>query len=190
VLTGLANGRTLHEARRRELARAERHGGRLSVILANLDHFKSINDQHGHMTGDRVLATAAAIFGSQLCPYDLAARYGREEFVLLLPGASLNHAVAIADRIRKQIASLTVPGCPREITVSLGVAAWNTRIRGRMLSPALTPRCTSPRAMAETASKRPRPSAHNAASGGLTLSRLGIVKWPRACERADMPAWK
>lgn len=125
-LTGLANRRTLHLALKRELARAERLGGRLSVILAGLDHLKSINAQHGHSTGDCVLASAAGIFGKQLRPYDLAARYGDEKFVLLLPGASVEHAIAIAERIRREIARLTVPGCPREITVSVGVAGWIT----------------------------------------------------------------
>jgi diguanylate cyclase (GGDEF)-like protein len=126
ALTGLANRRTLNEALQREIARVERQGGRLSAIIADLDHFKAVNDQYGHVTGDQVLARAAAVFGSQLRPYDLAARYGGEEFVLLLPGASTDDAIAIAERIRKEIATIEIPGCPRQITVSLGVASWMT----------------------------------------------------------------
>jgi diguanylate cyclase (GGDEF)-like protein len=73
-----------------------------------------------------VLARAAAVFGNQLRPYDLAARYGGEEFILLLPGISTDDAIAIAERIRKGVAEIKVPGCPQQITVSLGVASWMT----------------------------------------------------------------
>jgi diguanylate cyclase (GGDEF)-like protein len=124
ALTGLANRRTLDEALPREIARADRLGERLSILIADLDHFKSINDQYGHIIGDQVLARAAMVFGSQLRPYDLAARYGGEEFLLLLPGASTEDAITIAERIRKEVAKIEVLGCPREVTVSLGVASW------------------------------------------------------------------
>ena len=124
ALTGLANRRALQEALQREVARGERLGERLSVIIADLDHFKSINDQYGHPAGDKVLARAAAVLGNQSRPYDLAARYGGEEFVLLLPGTSTGDAIAISERIRKEVAKIEVPGCPKQITVSLGVAGW------------------------------------------------------------------
>lgn len=124
ALTGLANRRTLDETLRREIARAERLQQDLSVIMADLDHFKSINDHDGHITGDQVLAHAAAVFKSQLRPYDLAARYGGEEFLLVLPGTSTEGAIGVAERIRKLIAELSVPGCQRQITISLGVASW------------------------------------------------------------------
>ena len=88
ALTGLANRRTLQGSLIVEIARADRLGQGLSVIMGDLDRFRSIDDQHGHLAGDQVLAGAAAVFGSQLRPYDLAARYGGEEFVLLLPGTS------------------------------------------------------------------------------------------------------
>jgi diguanylate cyclase (GGDEF)-like protein len=123
ALTGLANRRTLDETFAREIARAERLGGDLSVAFADLDHFKSINDRYGHIAGDEVLARAAAVFKSQSRPYDLAARYGGEEFILVLPGTSAGDAVAIAERIRQEIADLQVPGGP-QITISLGVAGW------------------------------------------------------------------
>jgi diguanylate cyclase (GGDEF)-like protein len=124
ALTGLANRRSLHEALEREIARAGRMGEHLSVIMADLDHFKSINDDYGHTIGDLVLASAASVFSRQSRPYDLAARYGGEEFFLLVPGASTENAIGIAERIRKEIAEIKVPGCPRQITVSLGVATW------------------------------------------------------------------
>jgi diguanylate cyclase (GGDEF)-like protein len=124
ALTGLANRRTLDEAFQREIARAKRQGQSLSIIMADLDGFKSVNDQYGHIAGDQVLAGAAGIFGSQMRPYDLAARYGGEEFVCLLPGASAKDALTIAERIRKEIEKIAVPACPRQITVSSGVANW------------------------------------------------------------------
>jgi diguanylate cyclase (GGDEF)-like protein len=124
ALTGLANRRTLDEAFRREIARAGRRSEPLSVIMADLDHFKSINDQYGHKTGDQVLASAAAVFEEQLRPYDLACRYGGEEFVLLLPGTSTGDAFTVAERIRKEIEKLKLTVCPRQVTISLGVATW------------------------------------------------------------------
>ena len=123
-LTGLANRRTLHEAMQREMARAERRGESLSVLIADLDHFKAINDQYGHIVGDHVLVRAAAVFGGQSRPYDLAVRYGGEEFVLLLPETSTDGAIAVAERMRKKVAEIRVPECPAEVTVSLGVATW------------------------------------------------------------------
>ena len=126
ALTGLANRRTLDETFQREIARALRQGQNLSLIMADLDRFKSINDEYGHVAGDQVLAGAAAIFKPRLRPFDLAARYGGEEFVLLVPGASTADAVGIADRIRTKVAEMLVPACPRHITISMGVATWRT----------------------------------------------------------------
>ena len=123
-LTGLANRRMLDESFAREIALAERLNGRLSVIMADIDRFKSINDQFGHLTGDHVLQGVASIFGSRLRPYDLAARYAGEEFILLLPGSSMEEAVEIAERIRNAVSGMKIPECPSQITISLGVAAW------------------------------------------------------------------
>jgi len=123
-LTGLANRRTLFEVMPREIARAARLGESLSLLMADLDNFKLINDEFGHITGDRVLASAAAVFESQSRPYDLAARYGGEEFVLLLPATTTDGAVAVAGRMRKKIAEMRVPDCSARITASLGAATW------------------------------------------------------------------
>ena len=123
-LTGLANRRTLDEALQREIARADRQKENLSVIMADLDHFKAINDTYGHLAGDQVLAGAASVLEHESRPYDLAARYGGEEFVLLLPEVSEGDAIATAERIRAEVEKIAVPGCSRKITISLGVATW------------------------------------------------------------------
>jgi diguanylate cyclase (GGDEF)-like protein len=124
ALTGLANRRTLLEVLPQEVARADRLGTSLSVMIGDLDHFKLINDHFGHPVGDRVLASTAAVIASQSRSYDLAARYGGEEFLLLLPGTAKEEALAIAERIRDGIAAIKVPGCEEQITMSLGVATW------------------------------------------------------------------
>jgi diguanylate cyclase (GGDEF)-like protein len=154
ALTGLANRRTLDEAFDREIARAERLGEPLSVIIADLDHFKSINDQYGHGTGDKVLVHAA-VLTKRIRPYDLAVRYGGEEFVLLLPGASNNTALLVAERVRAAMAEMRLDECPRQITASLGVASWiegeaPEGIRGASRCGALF---ITPRAQAGTALK-------------------------------------
>jgi diguanylate cyclase (GGDEF)-like protein len=94
--------------------------------MGDLDHFKAINDQFGHQVGDQVIASTASILKSQSRPYDLAARYGGEEFVLLLPKTSLQDAIKTAQRVRTELEKTTVPGCERQITLSLGVACLHT----------------------------------------------------------------
>jgi len=125
-LTGLANRRTLNEALQGEIDRAGRQNGTLSVIMADLDHFKAINDRYGHLAGDQVLAGVASVLENHSRPYDLAARYGGEEFVLLLPLTSTDDAIAIAERIRNEVGKIAVPGRPIPITASFGVANWMT----------------------------------------------------------------
>jgi len=126
ALTGLANRRTLDETLQREIARAYRQGESLSLIMGDIDQFKEINDQFGHSAGDQVLENVASAFKSQSRPYDLAARYGGEEFVLLLPETSPHDAITTAERVRIEIERITVPMCPRQVTISLGVACWKT----------------------------------------------------------------
>ncbi len=124
ALTGLANRRALAEGLVREIARAERRDGQLSMIMLDLDGFKAINDEHGHFMGDRVLESVGAVVSSQLRIYDVAARSGGDEFVLLLSGATMEEALTIAERIRHEIARIKLPGLPSPISMSLGVARW------------------------------------------------------------------
>jgi diguanylate cyclase (GGDEF)-like protein/PAS domain S-box-containing protein len=124
ALTGLANRRTIDEQMRNEMARADRLGCGFSVILGDMDHFKSINDEFGHLVGDRVLVAAAGVLADQSRPYDLPARFGGEEFLVLLPESTLADAMTIAQRIRTAISRVAVPEVTRQITMSLGISTW------------------------------------------------------------------
>jgi diguanylate cyclase (GGDEF)-like protein/PAS domain S-box-containing protein len=124
ALTGLANRRTIDERMRNEMARADRLGCGFSVILGDMDHFKSINDEFGHLVGDRVLVAAAGVLADQARPYDLPARFGGEEFLVLLPESTLADAMTIAQRIRTAISGVAVPEVTRQITMSMGISTW------------------------------------------------------------------
>ncbi|EIC21807.1 sensor domain-containing diguanylate cyclase [Thiorhodovibrio frisius] len=123
TLTGLANRRHFMEAAEIALARRERTATPMTLILADLDHFKWINDNRGHATGDRVLREVASVLKDLSRKGDLAARWGGEEFVILLPGAGQGGARAFAERLRREIAALeSAPGRP--VTLSQGLTAW------------------------------------------------------------------
>jgi diguanylate cyclase (GGDEF)-like protein len=128
-LTRLYNRRHLMETLERELQRTRRAGTPLSVAIIDVDHFKRVNDSHGHQLGDEVLAGVASLTAKALRTYDLAARYGGEEFLVVLPDTPLKDAMVVAERIRTNVASLTFPGRLQElrVTVSLGVATYPAR---------------------------------------------------------------
>lgn len=109
----------------RELKRAERESTTLSLIMADLDHFKQVNDRFGHAAGDAVLREAARRMAACVRPYDAACRYGGEEFVIVMPGCELNDAIARAEDMRVQLAAtpIHVPEGIVHVTCSLGVTA-------------------------------------------------------------------
>jgi diguanylate cyclase (GGDEF)-like protein len=125
--TGLLNAAAWRTEAAVQLAHAQRTGSPLAVAIADLDHFKAINDTYGHLAGDAALAAAADILRGQLRPYDLIGRFGGEEFSILLPNASTAEAVQVAERLRATLAREPLPGAhshdPLQITVSIGVAA-------------------------------------------------------------------
>lgn len=126
-LTGLRNRREFLSRLDAEIARSVRYGRPAALLLADLDHFKAINDTHGHPTGDRVLAAVAATIQGCARPADTAARVGGEEFTLLLPETDLPGARAMAERIRKAVENQTTVsenGEPIRVTISIGIAAF------------------------------------------------------------------
>ena len=125
ALTELFNRRYFHERYELELRRAWRTASPLAVLMIDADHFKALNDTHGHQAGDEVLRQMARVCGAALRPYDLLARYGGEEFVVLLPGLALDAACSVAERIRQAVAGMkcvTAAGALLDTTVSVGVA--------------------------------------------------------------------
>jgi diguanylate cyclase (GGDEF)-like protein len=122
VLTGLGNRRWLRDIGAAEIQRAVRERAPLCVIIFDLDHFKTINDEHGHDVGDQVLMMTGGIIQHNMRPYDIAARIGGEEFCILLPRTGTAQAIAIADRLRRELASKAVgPLQPGRVTASFGV---------------------------------------------------------------------
>jgi len=123
-LTGVWNRAAIMEALGRELARAAREDGLVAVVMADLDHFKRINDTYGHLAGDEVLKEAIHRVCSSLRPYDLIGRYGGEEFLIVLTGDSALSAANIAERVRECVAGKPVRVAESNIrvTVSLGLA--------------------------------------------------------------------
>ncbi len=126
-LTGLYNRRYMQETLEREIKRAQRDSKPISIVMLDVDHFKSVNDTHGHDAGDLVLKTLAGFLGNNFRGEDVACRYGGEEFVLILPGLSLKDSEAKAERIRREVET-TMRVRYRDkhlsITVSIGVAAF------------------------------------------------------------------
>lgn len=124
-LTGLFNRRAFFDILEREFARIKRQGGSLALIMADLDHFKKINDTHGHLAGDAALQECARRILASVRPYDSVGRYGGEELVILMPECSLEEAVERAEQVRRAIAQQPVatPAGEIQVTGSLGVAA-------------------------------------------------------------------
>ncbi len=126
VLTGVANRRHFHEFLEEHFRLAARYGTPLSLFLVDLDHFKQLNDRYGHLVGDEVLRAVAQRMRAALRDADLLARFGGEEFVVVLPSTTLDGAIQGAERVREAIASRPIEAAGFEIpvTASFGVSAY------------------------------------------------------------------
>jgi diguanylate cyclase (GGDEF)-like protein len=125
-LTNLYNRRAFNELLAQAVAREDRQGGCLALILLDLDHFKKLNDTYGHPAGDEALRATARVLTQHLRKGDQAARYGGEEFVVILPGTEEAGALNLAERVREAIHShrLVFEGARIAISASLGAAVW------------------------------------------------------------------
>ncbi len=127
-LTGLANRRYLMERLKQEMDRSERYQTSLSVIMMDLDKFKSFNDTYGHIKGDELLRTFSALVMGMIRTSDVAGRYGGEEFCVVLPNTSIKGALVIAERIRRSAEELMIPISedqpPANRTVSIGISEF------------------------------------------------------------------
>ncbi|MDX6410746.1 MAG: hypothetical protein QOE91_262, partial [Gaiellaceae bacterium] len=125
-LTGLANRSSFHDRLDAALRVAQRRNGNHAVLFVDIDDFKDVNDHHGHLAGDDVLRELATVLNETVRSVDIAARWGGEEFALILPGADAAGGVHLAERARVALADrtiLTQEGVPVRVTASFGVAS-------------------------------------------------------------------
>jgi len=126
-LTGLFNRRYLEETLKREIKRAEREAYSLGIIMIDIDHFKQVNDTHGHAAGDAFLKEFGKMLKDQIRQYDVVCRYGGEEFVLMMPGISLDFAIKRAESLLDKTKALRIlynENVLESVTISLGVAVF------------------------------------------------------------------
>lgn len=127
ALTGLLNHGALMDALQREIARSKRTGRPFSFLMADLDHFKAINDQYGHLSGDRILAETSGALAETVRAQDMVGRYGGEEFGIILPETGLEQAEAAAERCRNAVEKngVLLDGAGDiHVTISIGCASW------------------------------------------------------------------
>ena len=124
ALTGLLNRRWLEESLDVETERARRYGVPLSIVMMDVDRFKTINDRHGHLAGDEVLTATAVRVRGEARGTDLVGRYGGDEFLVVLPNTAAEQAALFAERIRRALAEMRLEFRPEPVTASLGVTQW------------------------------------------------------------------
>jgi diguanylate cyclase (GGDEF)-like protein len=132
-LTGLTNHRTMQERLEEHLALAQRYGKRVSMLLCDVDHFKSVNDTYGHPVGDEVLRAVARTLVKEARGTDVVARYGGEEFAIIMSETDVGGATVIAERIRDRVSRLVhqTPQGPLRVTISLGTATFPDDARSK-----------------------------------------------------------
>jgi len=132
-LTQIGNRRRLEQALEEEISRVERSGARLSALMADLDHFKRVNDTYGHGAGDKVLQAFADILRRNTRPTDVLGRYGGEEFVVLMPNTARDQALISAERLRLTLAATMIAPLTEPITVSIGAVEFVSGESGEAL---------------------------------------------------------
>jgi len=123
-LTGIFNRRFFELRILEEIERARRCGTGMAVVMVDIDQFKKLNDEFGHLLGDEVLRQVSSLFHQQLRKIDVVCRYGGEEFAILLTQTSAQHAHGVAEKLRRLVEGWQFPGVPRTVTLSAGVAAF------------------------------------------------------------------
>lgn len=129
-LTGLANRRFMMERIKEELARKERNGSNMSILMCDIDHFKKINDSYGHEVGDLVIKEVTNNINKILRKYDVVSRWGGEEFLILLPDIGNKEACIIAEKIRKQIENTKIVDQKIEcrVSITIGVTEYDEKV--------------------------------------------------------------
>src|SRR5262249_38761662 len=112
-LTGIYNRRYFEQRILDELERHKRYSGSLALVLLDIDHFKKLNDEFGHLLGDEVLRQVSNMFRQHLRKVDVVCRYGGEEFAILVPETAADNAFAVAEKLRRMVESANFPGVPR-----------------------------------------------------------------------------
>jgi diguanylate cyclase (GGDEF)-like protein len=107
-----------------EIERAKRFNTGMAVIMIDIDHFKRLNDEFGHLLGDEVLRQVSSIFSQHLRKIDVVCRYGGEEFVVVLSQTGAEHAMTVAEKLRRVVAEWQFPGVPCPVYISAGVATF------------------------------------------------------------------
>jgi diguanylate cyclase (GGDEF)-like protein len=183
--TGLLNVSTWEKEAEAELSRAVRTGNPAAVALVDIDHFKLVNDTHGHLVGDRVLKAIAEALTGQSRDYDRAGRFGGEEFVLLLAQTAERDACKIAQRLRGFIADLDIPVDDRpdattvSVTISIGVTAMARGERYEL---------TDLLAAADSAMYAAKQAGRNQVAYAPPLRDMGLDEWSSAPEGDSVPA--
>jgi diguanylate cyclase (GGDEF)-like protein len=123
ALTGIANRRTFEDTLLKEISRASRQGEQVTLMMVDVDHFKTFNDTYGHRAGDDALRGVAQALAGGCRVFDTAARYGGEEFALVLPSCSSAESLVVSERLRKRVAGVEAAA---PLTASAGVATFPT----------------------------------------------------------------
>jgi diguanylate cyclase (GGDEF)-like protein len=132
-VAGCLNHRAMRRRLHEEIGRAQRSGGRLSCVIADLDDFKLVNDRYGHQAGDSILRQVARALMGEFRAFDRVARYGGDEFVVILPNADIDSAVAAAGRALERLRGVPFPDGSRGVSASMGVAQWREPMTEREL---------------------------------------------------------